>query len=117
MDQIEFYGPAVREVDLGDPTTDRLLTIRVHPDDDPHSREARRAVRSAALGWSAPWIIVTGEPARALTHDDVATWPPQHWLVACHGARDRALDERGPAAPSPPPLLDGSDTEGDRPFR
>lgn len=71
-----------------------------------------------APGVDRLWVRLTGPDAGdIIKHAEVATWPRQHWLVACHGARDRALDVRGPAAPSPPPLLDGSDTEGDRPFR
>jgi hypothetical protein len=78
----EFRDKA-RPAELGDPATDRPLTYRVHPDDDPRDPNARRAVRLAQRpnGW--PWVYVTGPDAGYLIeHADVADWPYTNHALA-----------------------------------
>jgi hypothetical protein len=90
-DVSDFYGPA-GPVDLGDPATDPPMVVRVHPDDDPRSPDARRVIR-ADTGW---WLVVTcrwGVDEGALVSSDVADWPVQHPLLYCtafHHAAHRA---------------------------
>jgi hypothetical protein len=93
-DVSDFYGP-VGPVDLGDPATDPPMTVRVHPDDDPRSRSARRVIRVDDLG-GVRWVQVTGPPPgteRWRTDRAVADWPVQHPLLYCtafHHAAHRA---------------------------
>lgn len=69
---------------LGDPATDEVLTLRVHPDDHPFDPEARRAIKSSD-SWLAPWYGITGPAGVVLedyAHDEVATWPLTNFVVA-----------------------------------
>lgn len=82
--------------ELGDPATDRPLTYRVHPDDDPRDPGARRVVRDDDN--AAPWYLVTGPRERVddlltyfLTNEDVADWPYTNHALAA--AAFRAEDE------------------------
>lgn len=107
----EYYVPPVPQK-LGNPSLDPPMTVRVHPDDDPRSPSARRAIRTTANGPS--WHGVTGAPHAAYRSSDVATWPVQHPIV--YGTVYRhaaAADARGSSSQ----VLDGGDAEGDRPFR
>jgi hypothetical protein len=82
----DFYGPAA-PVDLGDPRTDPPMTVRVHPDDDPRSPDARRVIRT-----DNPWYVrVTGLLGGDGRYPSaVATWPVQHWLVVATAFRHAA---------------------------
>lgn len=87
----DFYGPA-GPMDLGDPATDPPMTVRVCPEDDPRSPDARRAIRTDSDAW--PWLRVTGGmPGMGYYAHELATWPVQHPLLYCtafHHAAHRA---------------------------
>ena len=93
----DFYGPAA-PADLGDPATDPPMTVRVHPDDDPRSPAARRAVRTDD-GW---WIVATAGGQcmpRMRAPQTVADWPVQHPLVYCTAFRHAAHRATATAEP------------------
>lgn len=89
----------------GDPATDPPMTVRVHPDDDPHDPAARRAVRISGRSEAWPWVNVTGEDAGYLIeHRDVADWPITHPIVYCTAFRHAIRAGHGRRAAEPASL-------------
>ncbi|GAB3429929.1 hypothetical protein [Actinophytocola sediminis] len=57
---------------------DPVLTVRVHPADDPASPTARRVVRTNRS--SHPWLVLTApslDPRLSRTDAEVRAWPVQ----------------------------------------
>jgi hypothetical protein len=78
----EFRDKA-RPAELGDPATDRPLTYRVHPDDDPRDPNARRIVKTDDI--EPAWVPVTGCDVLGevwLGCCDVADWPYTNHALA-----------------------------------
>lgn len=86
------YRPA--RPDLGDPTQDPPLVVRVHPGDDPYSPAARRVIRITGTGrWV--WLQVTGTGRLGTyQHRDVADWPVQHPIIYAATFRHASRGER-----------------------
>lgn len=78
---IDIPTPEVIEAPTtyGRPDRDPVLTVRVHPDDNPADPNALRVVKVAVASrdeW--PWRRVTGLPTRTPSQGtDLATWPIQ----------------------------------------
>lgn len=62
---------------------DEVGAVRVHPDDQPMARDARRVIRTDDAEDDTPWDMLTGNERRAsgmrpsFTHDEVVGWPRQ----------------------------------------
>lgn len=77
----DFYVKATPPK-LGDPALDPPMTVRVHPDDDPRSPDARRVIRTARPLPQDAWAMVTGVgPFVWHRHHEVADWSVQHPVV------------------------------------
>lgn len=91
----QYAGPTAPQ--LGNPAEDPPLTIRVHPDDDPKSPDARRVVKTDRPGGGL-WLQLTGPTGGAIGfgchHETVAGWPVQHWLLAATTYGHAAAEER-----------------------
>ncbi len=116
--RVEF-DPKPRPVEMGDPATDRPGAMRVEDWGRRLDPQARRVILLAEdPSWPrGPWCLISGRvaPSAVLTHEQVRDWPLTCELHVRVAMRDRALD--GARGAGTAPALDGSDTEGDRPFR
>jgi len=90
---VNEFADKARPAELGDPATDRPLTLRVHPDDDPRDPNSRRVIKNDDTDGCA-WCLVTGEGEgwdRYMLDEQVMHWPYTNHALA--SAAFRAEDE------------------------